>query len=305
MKNIIRLSVVIVLFLAVSNNAFCKGPGSTSGSILLEPLTASSPALADTGSALYGKGSCMDKNPAGLNGLEGQEVSIIYRKGFSGGNYAGTVYARDMKDFSAAAAIKYYSTGSIDMYTPDNEKIAKTGKKDIALIISGSDKISGIPVGINLKYISSEIFGVKASAFAADIGAQFRDIIKGIDTGITIKNIGTQLKYISVGEALPLHAVIGVAHEKNFDSIVLTGLLDVPYYLHEGALMCLLGVELKYDEMFYFRIGYKLNLDNSQAEDQAISLGVGVDFNRYSLEYAMGIAGNLNMPHNLSLRIGF
>ncbi len=162
-------------------------------------------------------------------------------------------------------------------------------------------------MGINLKVISSEIFGESATAFAVDLGSQYRKKLANgqLQTGISIQNLGTELTYIDEGESLPLTIRPGVSYMKELNSNAFLVACDIPYYVNEEEMLILFGFEYTYNKLFSLRGGYRLNLDDADKEDESINIGLGINWKSYSLDYAVGITDDLSMPHRVSVQMKF
>ncbi|MGM0442229.1 MAG: PorV/PorQ family protein [Elusimicrobiota bacterium] len=302
MKKLI-ITGMFSVFTAV--NIYASGPGISGGEIVLEGLSARMKGLAQAGVALNGTGDIMLNNPAGIYNLTGQEVVFMYRRGFAGETYGGGVYTRNFKDVNSGVALQYYSTGKIELYDTSDNRILKTGQKDVALTAGLSKIFYGYPVGINLKIITSEVFGNNATAFAVDMGMQYPEIFKGVSGGLAIRNLGTELKYISDGDKLPLNAAAGISYSRDiYDGYLNTG-LEVPYFFSENQFFALMGVEYSYCGVGEARLGYRINISAPDTDDSNLQIGMGVNWQRYRFDYSMGISKALKSPHNISVKTSF
>ncbi len=284
---------------------FAKGAGSSSGITLLQPVSAKVAGRGEAWTALSGEALSIHYNPAGLSSLEKQELSIMYQKGLDKDNFATLIYGRRFSFATLGASILYYDTGKIELYDSSGNSISKVGQRDVIFTMGIAREVSKFPIGVNLKFISSEIFGEKASAFAADFGGQYRGLIKNLDIGLSFQNLGTKLTYISKGESLPLTIRLGSSYQKNFTNNSFLLSCDFPYYVNEEEILFLFGVEYIYKKLLSFRGGYRLNLTDTSREDEPINLGIGLAWENYSLDYAIGITKNLSIPHRISLGMKF
>lgn len=284
--------------------AFAKGAGSSAIATLTQPVSARAAGMAEACSSLSGEVLCLHYNPAGLSSLERQEVLFMYQRGLDKDNFATLIYGRKFPFAALGASILYYDTGKIELINLTGTTIRKTGQRDIIFTIGGAMSAYGekIPLGLNLKIISSQVFGESATGVAVDFGAQYKGLIKGVDVGLCFQNLGTKLKYISEGESLPFTIRPGGSYKKNFGNGTLTGSIDFPYYLNEKEILALLGVEYGYRNLLSFRAGYRLNMSGSSREAEKFNLGFGISWENYSLDYAIGIARDFSLPHRISIQ---
>ncbi|MCK4533268.1 PorV/PorQ family protein [bacterium] len=311
MKTILKLFVVAQFIGLICLNSqvtvLAKGAGSSAGITLLQPISAKASGMGEAYSSLSGELSCLHYNPAGLSSLEEQAVSFMYQRGLADDNFTTLLYGKKCPFAVLGASIVYYDTGKIEMYNTEGDLISKIGQKDVVLTIGGAKEIKGFPVGLNLKFISSEIFGESATAFAIDLGGQYkRDLADGqLQTGVSLQNLGTKLTYIDEGDSLPLTIRSGVSYMKEFSRNAVLVSCDTPYYVNEEEMLILLGVEYTYNKLFSLRGGYRLNMDDADKEDEPINIGMGITWKNYALDYAVGITEDLSIPHRVSVQLKF
>ncbi|MBN2407799.1 MAG: PorV/PorQ family protein [Elusimicrobia bacterium] len=303
----LRLLLILALTPAVASGTLrASGAGTTSGLTLLEPISAKAAGMAESGCSLSGEVYNFNYNPASIVTLSGQEASVMYKRGFDEDTVGSVMYGKNFSFASLAGSVLYYNTGDVTMYNASGQEVTETGQKDVVVIIGGAREIKGYPVGVNLKYISSEIFGEKASAFAVDLGAQYKGLAENLDVGLAVRNIGTEMEYIDEGDPLPLNICPGGSYTcKIKDDYVLLGALDLPYYTNEEEILMLLGLNCVYREMLALRLGYRLNISETKNEDEPLDAGFGFTWKKYTLDYAIGITRNLDNPHNISFSMKF
>lgn len=300
-----KLIIICMVSVFTSVNLYASGAGVCGGEVVLEGVSARMRGLGEAGVSLSGTGEIMLYNPAGIYSLSGQEAVLMYRRGFDGETYGGGVYTRDFKDVNAGVALQYYSTGEIELYDSSENRIVETGQKDIALTAGLSKIFYGYPVGINLKIVTSEIFGKNASAFAVDMGMQYPQIFKGVDGGVAIRNLGTELKYINDGDDLPLNAAAGISYSMDIDEGYLNTGLELPYFVNEKQFFALMGIEYSYCGIGEARLGYRINISDPDTDDSNFQIGLGVNWQQYRFDYSMEISEDLESPHNISVRASF
>lgn len=311
MRKILKVFVIaqIIGLICLSSQAMvlAKGVGSSAGVTLLQPVSAKVSGLGEACASLSGEVFSLYYNPAGLSSLEQQAVSFMYQKGVAEDNFTTLIYGKKFTFGTLGVSVLYYDTGEVEMYNTDGVLISEVGQKDMVFSIGGAKEIGGFPVGINLKVISSEIFGESATAFAVDLGGQYKkELFNGrLQTGLSIQNLGTELTYLEEGESLPLTIRPGISYSKEMNSNAFLVSCDIPYYVNEEEMLVLFGVEYTYNKLFSLRGGYRLNLDDADKEDESINIGLGINWKNYSLDYAVGLTDDLSTPHRVSVQVKF
>ncbi|MBN2407743.1 MAG: PorV/PorQ family protein [Elusimicrobia bacterium] len=295
MRKPLYLSLILILS---ATSLYAVGAGSSAVSTLLIPVSSRISALGETCTPLENDITLLNCNPAGIYGLTGWNTSLMYQRGYAEDNYMNLHIGKDYKSLVLATSILYYSTGEIELYKSNGTLVKEVGKREIVWTLGASKKIWRMPVGVNLKLISSELFGETASAYALDMGTQYL-INDKLNLGLSVRNLGTKIKYLSEEESLPTIVQFGSSYIKEFNKYRLLILDDVAYYLNEEEYLNMTGVELGYQERYFLRAGYKINL--SETENQSFSVGLGFICNKITVDYSIEMNNSLNIPHRVSL----
>ncbi len=300
-SKIIGKVLLSALIAHLGGSAAFGGAGTTVLDTLKQPGSASSAARAEASSALTGLGA-LPYNPAGLYGLGDTQVSVMYQRGMGEDTLISLLAGKEFEGFTLGAGVSYYTTGDIEMYTPAGQLLKETGQKDTVISLSAAAPVRGVPAGITLKMITSSVFGESGSAFAADIGAR-PHISENICAGLSLQNIGSKISYIDEEDPLPAAIRPGLSYRGIYGDNTYTLSMDIPHYLNESVTMVLIGGEFNLGESLSFRGGYRVNLDETEAE--TIVFGAGFKMDNYTFDYAAGLAGDLDMPHRVSLSASF
>lgn len=307
----IRQCLKVILFAVIVNcqltiiNCFAKGAGSSAVPTLMQPVSAKVAGMGEAYTAVSGEVVSMHYNPAGLSSMEGVEITTMYQRGLDEDNFANVLFGKGFPFGAVGMSILYYDTGKIEMYDTNGNEINKVGQRDIIVTVG-----VGIPlykerlgIGVNLKGISSEIFGETASAVAMDAGVQYRGLMKGIDLGFAVQNVGSKLKYVSKGDDLPMIVRFGAVYKVGSETNRVRTSIDVPYYVNEEETRGSIGIEYIYDSLFAIRGGYKIK--SSSDDEQGINAGIGFIWKSFSIDYAIGFTNNLDNPHHISMNMKF
>lgn len=177
---------------------------------------------------------------------------------------------------------------------------------DMCIVISDSFKIMDIcNCGLSLKYIKSEISDIKASTYALDFGVikdfNFLNFEKkyynNLKIGLSIKNIGGNMKFIQQSEELPLTWTLGLKYLPYSDwsflyDINKTKLKKIENYL---------GIEYKTPFYVLPRIGLKFE------EETVLMTGIGFNYQtsylKFKIDYSHNLLGQVIKSHSISLNL--
>jgi hypothetical protein len=155
-----------------------------------------------------------------------------------------------------------------------------------------------------LKYISSKIENESASAVAVDIGGMYRLMENRLSCGLVLQNIGTKMKYISEEDPLPFNIKAGGSYsiKDNWK-----GVLDINMPRDNEVIMGL-GTEYMHEinkELSAAgRLGYNTR-NKDTGGTNGFSVGMGVVYNAYGIDYAFAPFGDLGATHRISLSMKF
>lgn len=297
-----RIVVIILMLYCVKVNVYSAGAGSSSMSTLLLPVSARISALGEACVSLDNDITVLNRNPAGITGMKGWDTSLMYQRGFADDDYMNIHIGKEYKGMMLATSILYYSTGDIELYKSNGTKVTEVGKRDIIWSVGAARKIWIMPVGLNLKYISSELFGKKATAYAFDAGTQYK-FSKQINVGLSVKNMGTKIKYLSKEESLPAAIQAGGNYRKDYKDCRLLVIDDIEYKIKEKEYLNKTGVELEYLGRYYVRAGCLLNL--RERKDRSVDIGIGYKHKKHMIDYSVELKEGLNIPQRVTFGYKF
>jgi hypothetical protein len=221
-------------------------------------------------------------NPAGLGYLPSPQFTAMHTQWFQGADY----------EFLAAAYPYGWGTlgiGAASLTVDDIEKRAADTDapdglfeaSDMAYTISyGKSFGEDWSAGINVRHLRSRIDTESASAFAADLGGLWRTPHRPLTMGLTVRHLGTEIKFVDEGDPLPLTATLGAG-----------------YRLFEDKLS--LGVDLRQPVDNDLQVGAGTEFTQTFAWDLAGSLRAG--FNSAGTDPSDGLTG-LSIGLGLSWR---
>ncbi len=260
-------------------------------------------------------------------GITMNSLGIVTRAG-EGGAFGLTLMALDFGEIEVTTVDQPEGTGTT--FSPSFFHLA------LGYAYTFENKIS---VGLGLRLISESIADVSAFGFALDAGVQYvtgeNDNFK---FGISLRNVGSPMKFTGEGLATPSPAPNGGGYELTLNQRSAT--FELPSMLNIGMSYDFLfgerhrftmvgnftsnsfsqdqlgaGAEYSLNELFMIRAGYKVDLGNVPEVEASIYTGLsaGASFelplnkenkgNRLGIDYAYRHSRLWNGTHNISLRI--
>ena len=320
-KKLFLIGLLMVL-IVVTQSVFASGPKmGTAGAVeLLIPMGARNVAMGGSNIATVSGTEAMYWNPAGLSMVQSGRVSFSYLD-----------YFADMKVTHLAAGARAGATGviGVSFQVLSIGEIAVTtvnNPEGTGEVLKPSFLTAGvtysrrftdrIAFGTNAKVISETIGMMSASAMAFDFGLQYVTPW-GVAFGVTMKNIGTQIRFDGSGiefdspvpyadpnattrktrldmasHELPVSMNMGLAYVYNLGGNMTLN-LSGSYNNNAFELDNMLGgVELGIKDMLFVRAGYKSALypedwNWSKTAQYGLSMGFGLnlDFSGMKLEF--------------------
>tara|TARA_B100001964_G_C14107837_1_gene542380 strand:+ start:61 stop:1083 length:1023 start_codon:yes stop_codon:yes gene_type:complete len=299
----------------------------------------------ETGTKAIGMGGAYTAMPGGLSGIPYNPSSVTFVNGqegfFSTTNYFADIshsvfgYASNMSgvDFSAVHVF-FLDSGAMDVTTEDFPEGTGETFHFTGLCLRGTyGRIitNRLRIGFTGKYIRENIYTTYMESFAIDIGSHFDTGLWGFKLGMSISNLGPEVKFqgegleftcdgetpsnvckkVTESFILPMTFRLGLSNEimgpksafiKN-DKHVLTLAFDAINPI-DYTLYSTFGMEYCLRDMFYLRMGTHFSHDTAD-----ISLGAGLEFDiqeyRFAMDYAFVSYGILDYTHQFGLNFEF
>jgi len=301
----------MVFITSVSVVSADSSAAGTSGAQFLKiSVDARQSALGGAGATVSGSQS-MFYNPAGLSSVANFDLSLTQVNWFQDIRYSNLSAAKKFNFGVIGFSINYLTSSSIDKYDNTGTMLNETyDVSDTALGLGYATEIyKGVSVGGNVKYLTDRIETHTANALSFNCGLVYREIVSKLDLGIAIQNIGSEVKYISVGDPQPLTYKLGAAYN------IPVGESDEP----GGVIVCSdvnsandtgiyanFGLEIykefTEDSTYFIRGGYRTDLSDKA---NGVSLGVGLKYNIYVIDYAYSALGDLGQATRITVSLRF
>ncbi len=155
-------------------------------------------------------------NPALLNATMGKQVTLSYLPYLAGINigYAGYAHHFDSVGITTSASVQYINYGTFSRTDESGHESGSFTAGEYVLQVGGARAMDSLfRVGVNLKYIISQLDSYKAGAIAADIGGVFEKKALGLTVAATIRNFGLMTRtYTGTKEKLPVQVQLATTY---------------------------------------------------------------------------------------------
>ncbi len=322
-------AALFIVALAFTPARGAENPGVTGAAILQIPMGSRALAMGSAFTAVGGDASALYYNPASMSRLNAQEVGLSYFSGLSDNALQEISYAGPTPFLglcgngrtSAGASLLYSQSGVIEYNRLDSNGSLQSSQNlnagtDLVASLGYSEEVASTPLelpdmtygihhflGVSGKYIRSTLAGAySAQSVAADIGYLAHSPEAGLSAGISLLNAGNEMKFINVGDPLPLMTRLGVAYQftSNSEHSFLTA-VDGVYSLHEKIWQANIGEEYLWQKTFALRGGYQFFSDTL-----GLTLGFGLRINnRILIDYAWGMSQTMNDTHHFTISYRF
>jgi len=252
-------------------------------------------------------------NPAGMNLLSGDPVSLSYVNYLLDINLASLAYSTEYKGIGRfGAGIKYINYGDFTKADELGNVTGSYGAGEIAFMLGYANSLDeNFYYGANAKIIYSSLAGYSSSAYALDLGLHYAIPGQLMNIGFSILNIGSQIsQYIDTKEDLPLDVAFGVS--KKLEHLPLR--LSVDFHkLNEKQdnfgdrfKTFSVGAEVTLSRVLTVRLGYnnekrtELKI-GSFAGLAGFNLGVGALISRYQFNYGFSSMGAIGGIHRIGV----
>ncbi len=272
----ICLNSILYLFIicTVIYGETIKKIGTSSAVFLRIPAGAKGISMGSAFTSIADDGSAMFWNPGNITAQSKTVLFLHYSPWLPGLNYNYFGFALPVETIGVVGVnIVSLRTDEIEITTVDAEM--GTGETytaaSTAIGITYAKKLTDrFSIGGNVKYISERIFNTNTTGLAFDIGTMFETPFKNIRLGVSISNIGTDMRIN--GEDLNSYVDVAPGQKGNNDNIVAQMKTDA------FALPIIMRIGLSWDLMLSKESRLTFACDGNNPNDNAQSLNVGMEF---------------------------
>lgn len=310
-----RRTSIALLALCFAGQAFTgkvfagnKNAGTSGAQFLKIGVGARAAGMGEAFTAVGDDVTAIGWNPAGLGRLTAPEFTAMHTQWFQDSSHEFLAAAYPAAWGTLGVALQGFTVENIPKRTADTD--APDGEfdsKDAAYTISyGKSLGEKWAAGANVKYIRQEIDGQTAGGAAIDLGALWQTPHEPLALGLSVRQLGGEMKFVDEGDPLPMTVTLGAAY-KLWDDRVRLG-LDVRQP-NDNDLQFGLGGELTQplfsDMSGSLRAGY-----NSAGTDPTdgltgVSVGLGLAWRDWSFDTAWVPYGVLGQTFRYAFLIRF
>lgn len=302
-KNILFLILLFIIFL-INNILFSasveKNAGTTGAVFLRLGVGVRAIGMGGVFTAIPDGINSTYGNPAGVINLQKHEINLMHSEWFSDIKYNYAGYAQPLTDKTAiAGSIIYVDYGSFEGRGSTGERITDPTASDQAFSLTFGGKFKEIfLLGANIKYVKEKLAEYTADAYSLDLGIVYYSEIENLIYGFAVQNIGTKIDFVNESFSLPLTFRSGVSYYALQNKLILAvdfvKARDTKFYYSSG-------IELNLKKFLSLRTGYTSEKDIGRG----YSLGLGVNYQYFNIDYAYSPYGELGDTHRMSLTIKF
>jgi long-subunit fatty acid transport protein len=293
--------LVLILFFAVGL-ARSQGTGTSAANFLKIGVGARASGMGEAFVAIADDATGAYWNSAGLANLNQSQITFMHNEWLSDLRYEYLSYAIPHKSKGTFAfSFSYLSLGKFEGYDLTGNATQDFSAHDLAGTFAYGHKLTPqFAVGGAFKYIQQKIDDQKASAYAVDFGALYQ--INAFNLGLSVRNIGTKMKFIQEEYALPLTVDLGLAF-RGLANLTLAGDIEIP---RDNSVLLKQGIEYGYQEMFFLRMGYGYSTSGEDfGGSTGLALGAGFLLKQYSFDYTYSPHADLGDAHRISFTLNF
>ncbi len=311
MKKIMSfVALTMFIFVCVLHVKAGNRSGTVTGQFLKIGTSARAIAMGGAQVAIAEGTSSLAYNPAGIMAVNNYGFAATYTSWFANINHEFIGIVKNIPGVGAVgASVVVLSTDEMIETTPQfPEGTGRTFKaSDYAFSLAFARQVTEqFRVGISTKIIKSYLFDSElgASSFAFDIGTLYDVPILRSHIGVSLTNIGKDMKFINETYSLPTALRFGVVvdllkedSQQWISTLQITRLNDADEQYNVGS-------EYVLNNMFAARAGYKFSYDQEN-----FTGGFGVKLNSLGLNSSVDYGYNnftfLPGTHSFTLEVQF
>ncbi len=283
-------------------SAYAATPGTTGFQFLKSQMGARPAAMGGAFVAVDGDVHGLHYNPASMATFSERVGSFTYLKhllDFNSG-FLGYVEPK-VGPGNLSFAFFYIDYGQFTKTDAEGQKLGSFSANSLVFTTSYAlSPIENLLTGVSLKYLRSTIDNYGADAIALDAGVIYRIPAKQLTIAASFSNLGKSMTpFIEYKEDLPFLWRVGLTKQLEHLPLMLGFQL---YQYSDEILHGALGLEFSLTDNAFLRLGYDnsgldLRVDASGDRFAGASIGLGLNWRKWSFDYAyssMGELGSLN-----------
>lgn len=295
---------ITIIFLLISSITIGQSAGNTGMSFLKIGFGARHLALSDFGIVGSNEITSYNYNPALISKFENSQIIFTHNQWMQ--DLSSNMFGASFELFSLPFALTVNSTSikDIEVRTMPGE-VQSTFNANYMYIglTTGFRVYENLAAGLTFRYVYENLFSDESSGILFDFGLHYLDIIKNLDLGFSLRNLGSVDVLRNEETQLPTDLRIGASYKISAKSIKTNFTLLGGYqkYTPVDASHIHLGGEAFYDEVVAVRLGYMTGY-----ESKGLTTGLGLHWKGINFDYAYTpFDYNLGNSHTISLMYTF
>jgi long-subunit fatty acid transport protein len=293
------------LILALGLLAITPDAGTTGFDFLRIPPTAREAAIGTAAVAFRGGPASFWYNPAHAHSAQAPMAHVGYLNYIAGVHFGSIGYNQQISDRQGVgAAIVYLNSGTMKRTNEQGEELGTFGASYADLNVSGAMAVMpDLSVGVGIQGLYGSIDTFFTLGAAANLGATYQLPVAGLRAGLSVTNLGYQLKAFQNGrDPMPLDIGLGLGYQPNLQ---LTAGLEIHKPV-DDRMNVRFGIEGLVADVLLVRGGYtSLGTDWTSGGGTDIlaglTTGLGFRYRGYQLDYCFIPMVELGMAHRISL----
>jgi len=290
------MNKIILIIIIICVSSLYAGAGDAGAAFLKIPVDAKVVGMGEASAAYADNVSALYYNPAGLGEIESFSLLFMHNTWLLSMNheYAGLAFAvKNIGTFGLA--FNYWGSGGIPVITIRGDSTGDTfSASDWTLNVAYSRNFGVLSLGTGFKYLSERNEDFSSSAMAFDFGLRYDVAIKGLQTGISLTNLGTSIKLDQESFSLPVLVRLGWKY--NLQQL---GFAQDFIFSNSDKFSIALGAEYWFAEVMALRFGYRSGSETGGLS--GLRAGLGIYFKSLGFDYAVAPYGQLGLSHRFSL----
>ncbi|HUU26390.1 MAG TPA: PorV/PorQ family protein [archaeon] len=292
-----------LLLRPISSEAISPDAGTTSLNFLKVDVGARPVALGGAFSAVSDDASACFWNPAGLTDSRPLELFFMHHRFIADITQSAASFTFDVPRVRMGVSMNYFSMGELERRS--NNSVLPEGvftPFDLAIGLSAAYQVKeDLSAGVTARFVHENLDSETAQALLFDLGIKARTMFPGLTAALTVRNLGTQLKYETNGYKAPLIVSLGASYSRMLpwrnSALALSAEIITP---NDNDTRFAIGGEYSYKEFLIGRVGYCSGFENTD-----FSCGFGVNYLKLRFDYAFVPYADLGNSHRFSFIYGF
>lgn len=288
---------IITILLTTLLCLLYAGPGDAGVALLKIPVDASIVGMGEAGVANVSKASALYYNPAGLGKIQGIDVMTMHNIWLLGMSHEYLGLGFKLKALGTTGiSFNYWNSGTIQGITIRGDTVPGYyfSAKNWILNLGFGKEIKDFSIGFSFKFISEKNESLSTSAMGFDLGTVYKLPIKGLNLGISLSNLGTEVHLDQESFPLPIICRAGWNYTIKNLHFAQDFILSNADKLGVG-----IGAENWIAEIMALRLGYRTGSDYSGLS--GLRAGFGISLKNFGIDYAVSPYGKLGISHRISL----